>query len=321
MIKTKRAFSIRDIPSEWMFEYYLNLDTKLTGQSVKIKSIFNSKDSNPSMNLFYSEKYKNYRFFDFSSGQEGGCLDLITLLNPGVSLEVIYNKVFTDYINNNGQARVSETIKRSFSVSEFTLRKWNTDDKKFWTQYNIGSDILARFNVIALKDYTCVKTTGSEEEIWKVSKNYCYGYFTKSGELHKIYSPDSDLKFLTLKVVAQGLDQLEGKPYLIIGSSLKDILSIVSMTITNLDVIAPASETTYFDETLIYTLKKSYKKIITLFDNDQPGINAMDRYEKLYGFPKAHLKLSKDLSDSVKDFGVDKTRNELLILLKQIIHG
>jgi len=321
MIRTKRALSIRDIPSEWMFEYYLNLDTKLTGQSLKIKSIFNPKDSNPSMNLFYSEQHKNYRFFDFSTGQKGGCLDLISLLNPGVSLEVVYNKVLNDFINGNGQDRIAENIKRTFSVTGFTLRKWNVDDKSFWTQYNISSDILKRFNVIPLGDYTCKKTVGEEENYWTVSRNLCYGYFTKSGELHKIYSPDSDMKFLTLKVVVQGLDQLEGKPYLIIGSSQKDIMSIVSMNITNLDVVAPASETTYFNETLIYTLKNSYKKIITLFDNDQPGINAMDRYEKLYGFPKAHLKLSKDLSDSVKEFGVDKTRNELLILLKQIIHG
>ena len=42
MISTKNLISqLEDIPIEWVFEYYLKLSEKLTGQSIKMKSIFN----------------------------------------------------------------------------------------------------------------------------------------------------------------------------------------------------------------------------------------------------------------------------------------
>ena len=33
----------QDVPSTWVFQYYLDLPEKLTGQDIKIKSIFNPK--------------------------------------------------------------------------------------------------------------------------------------------------------------------------------------------------------------------------------------------------------------------------------------
>jgi hypothetical protein len=44
MISTRNLISdLRDVPREWVFENYLNLKEKLTGQDVKILSAFNSK--------------------------------------------------------------------------------------------------------------------------------------------------------------------------------------------------------------------------------------------------------------------------------------
>ena len=44
MISTKHIISdLSDVPREWVFENYLNLKEKLTGQDVKILSAFNSK--------------------------------------------------------------------------------------------------------------------------------------------------------------------------------------------------------------------------------------------------------------------------------------
>ena len=35
-----------DIPSYWVFQYYLNLSERLIGQDIKIKSVFNPSERN-----------------------------------------------------------------------------------------------------------------------------------------------------------------------------------------------------------------------------------------------------------------------------------
>jgi hypothetical protein len=67
---------INEIPREWVFEHYLKLDVRLTGQDVKIKSLFNPVDKNPSMYIFFSSN-NTYRYKDFSTGKTGDALDLV----------------------------------------------------------------------------------------------------------------------------------------------------------------------------------------------------------------------------------------------------
>ena len=55
MISTKGLISdIKDVPDEWIYEYYLNLKEKLTGQDIKMLSAFNSKDKVPSMFIYFN---------------------------------------------------------------------------------------------------------------------------------------------------------------------------------------------------------------------------------------------------------------------------
>ena len=43
MISTNTIISdLNDVPREWVFEHYLKLTERLSGQSLKIKSIFSS---------------------------------------------------------------------------------------------------------------------------------------------------------------------------------------------------------------------------------------------------------------------------------------
>jgi DNA primase len=56
-----------------------------------------------------------------------------------------------------------------------------------------------------------------------------------------------------------------------------------------------------------------------LFDNDEPGIKAAQKYKEKYGLDYVILPLEKDLSDSVKDHGVEAVRDKLFPLLKQAL--
>ena len=77
MIKTKNVNSIDDIPSEWVFNHYLPLPEVLSGQDVKINSVFNPNDKTPSMFVFYSAEKSIYMYSDFSTGKKGNAVDLV----------------------------------------------------------------------------------------------------------------------------------------------------------------------------------------------------------------------------------------------------
>ena len=57
---------INKIPSYWIFEYYLNLPEKLTGQDIKIKSIWNTAEKTPSMSIYVCKKTRAYQHIYYS---------------------------------------------------------------------------------------------------------------------------------------------------------------------------------------------------------------------------------------------------------------
>ena len=145
---------------------------------------------------------------------------------------------------------------------------------------------------------------------------YLYGYFKNDGTLYKIYQPKTlDKKFIKVADYIQGMAQCYNENYLIITSSLKDIMSIKSLKL-NIDVIAPDSENTILKTDIMEDLNEKYKKIIILFDNDDAGIEAMKKYKEKYPYVEiALLPMSKDISDSIKDFGAKEVRNRLVPIL------
>jgi hypothetical protein len=151
---------------------------------------------------------------------------------------------------------------------------------------------------------------------------YLYGYFKEDGTLYKIYQPKTlDKKFIKVTDYVQGWEQLQKHKVLIITSSLKDVMSIKSLKL-QMDVIAPDSENTIIKEDIMEELDRRYKHIILLYDNDVPGIKAMEDFKAKYPFVKlAILPMSKDVSDSIKDFGPKEVRNRLVPILDKKIQS
>jgi hypothetical protein len=308
----KAVESLDDVPVEWVFENYLNLSEKLTGQNVKFKSVFNLSDSNPSMYVYYCRLSKQYKFKCFSTGIQGGHVDLVQILHSITPREACL-KIIDDYkvfIKTGDYRRASLVIEPRWIVDSWIPREWNKDDVAFWSPYNIGSSLLDKYQVKPLRSYTMYKE--GIESFEKQGKRL-YGYFTGKGELYKIYQPESDLKFLTLKKYIQGWDQLSGKSRLFICSSLKDIMSLESLKI-DADFIAPPSENTSLE--LIMDFIKGYAQKYVVFDNDPTGLNMMQKYELEYGIPYIHIPLSKDVSDSIRDHGASKVKSYIKTLIE-----
>lgn len=313
----------KDVPSTWIFEHYCNLDQKLNGQDVKIKSMFNTADKIPSMCIYYDKINSVYKFKDFSSGKSGGGANLLMYLYKLTFADAAFKLIndYKEYIKNNTKSDVKIKEYSKFKVTDFSVKTWSVLDRDFWVRYNIGTTLLNKYNVKPLNEYTMSKEEDGRTETITISGDYLYGYFKTDGTLYKIYQPkNKKKKFIKVKSYIQGLEQCENHSHLLITSSLKDIMSIKSLGV-KIDCIAADSENTFIPKSEILKFIESYKSISVCFDNDDAGITSMQKYRELYGFNVFFLPLSKDVSDSIKEHGVKKVLYTFVPLLQRSTEG
>lgn len=324
MISTKNLFEIGDIPQTWVFEYYLRLQEKLVGQDVKILSVFNAKDKVPSMCIYVDANSDEYKFKDFSSGLQGGhirlVMELYNITYPLAITKIIHD--YEEYKKHNTCAERTEIVHHDkFKVTDYQIRHWNNLDQAYWMGYHIPSSLLEYYNVAPLEFFTMSKEEPDGKITEIVSKrNYLYGYFKKDGTLYKVYLPKTpDKKFIKVGNYIQGVEQLVGREYLIITSSMKDLMAFTRLGFDNIESVAPDSENSILPGSFVEKIKKKYKKVLVLFDNDEPGIKSMAAYKNKHGLDYIRLELEKDLSDAVKVHSVEHVKKVLTKLIKKSI--
>ena len=264
-----------------------------------------------------------YKFKDFSTGRSGNKIDLVKLM-----FELQYHDAMTKMTSDyNKYVRSSEYVQQKFTpqsrwkIDFIKERQWTTEDRKFWLSFRIGKTMLEEYNVRPIDYYNLIKDDSGEVNKLTIGSKWCYGYFDKNGEVYKMYQPFSKkYKFYKAKPYLQGKDQLTYKqPYLVICSSLKDSMCLKSMGY-NIDVLSPDSENTMIKPHIIEHLKKKYKKVITLFDNDDAGRHAVEVYLKEYKIHGFVPTICKDISDAMKEHGFDKVHSMLKPLLKETLN-
>lgn len=313
-----RTIDINNIPSNWLYEHYLNLTEPLIGQTITMKSLFNVKDNRPSFFIFLSEDNKTYLWKDFSINDHGSGVQLIAKIF-NINRSHAEEKIINDYLNQHNKLQPPIIIQphSKYRITTYKTRDWAKEDQDYWRNYNIPFKLLDYFYVKPLLYFKLKKTTSIVE---LTIKGRCiYGYFTKEGVLYKIYQPlNKDYKFYKIMNYTQGVDRISNKEFLIIGSSLKDIMGIKLMQFKNVDVIAPDSENTILSKDFINERKDNHKYICTLFDNDMAGMVGMQKYKDLYDIPSIHFKYEKDIARCIKIHGINNTRELLTPLLKQL---
>jgi hypothetical protein len=329
MLSTESIISeISDVPREWVFEYYLKLNEKLCGQDIKIKSPFNLTDKNPSMCVFWSQRLGSYQFKDFSADKNGDGVNLVKQLFNLTTRGEAAHKIILDYneyklANKEDFSLRNFKVQQRYKVIDFVKTGWNKFDQKYWTQFHIGSKLLEYYKVFPLESYKMSKTldNGEIKELEITGRHNIYGYFREDGTLYKIYQPLlKDNKFLKVRDYIQGTDQLTYKAkYLIITSSLKDLMAFTRLGYKEAECVAPSSEGELISGQIMNSYKLRYAGICTLFDNDDAGIKAMKKYQDAYGIKGVSLPLSKDLSDSMRDNTLLKVKEVLTPLLKQAL--
>ena len=299
------------IPSNKMMEKICGLEEELEGQSVKIKSIFNKADKDPSMVIFFADDEGIYRYKDFSSGSYGDAIDIAMHIYDLSDRQVAYRKMLEVFKDDTTIPKsFGAYVKETKEISDYHIRKWNNADAAYWKQFGISGLFLKLYNIKPLSAYTIKITKGTVENYMLFDHNKCYGYFNNAGELCKIYQPTrTKAKFLKVKEFTQGEEQLTyDKKCLIIASSLKDIGAFKSLKFENVDLIAPDSENVTITPQQIDHYRQHYEFIFTMFDNDLAGMAAMKKYESVYNIPYLYFNVEKDMAECVKQHGIINTK-------------
>lgn len=321
MLSTKNidtVLTISKVPSNWIFENYLTLPVSLTGQSLKIKSPL-TNEKTPSFKIYYDKNWSCYMFKDYSGGSQGDGTRLLEYLFS-ITREEAKLKIIKDYNECITNRRITPTIQSitpesSYKVTNFKTRNWNETDSKFWSAFKIPSKLLDHYNIKPLESFVMSKDGYQDLHM----KGLIYGYFKNDGTLYKIYLPGRKNKFIWVCDYIQGSEQLLFKSdLLIITSSLKDSLCSLVL-LKNIETIAPDSETSYMSKDTIEYYKSKYRFVLTLFDNDEAGLESSNRYKKQYGINSIYLNLSKDVSDSVRDFDLEIVRNYLTSIIRPLL--
>lgn len=270
----------------------------------KVGMIYNSpfrKDKNPSFGCFYSRTTKQLMFKDHGTGECGNIIKFVSLLTGITNYSDIIRNIVDKLKITNDTTLVSskQYISSTETVIGVVRQNFTLTDINYWSQFNISTTTLKKFNVSSIKYYLC---NGIVKGIYK-DTNPMYAY--KVYNNFKIYRPLAD-KYtkwrnnLTENDI-QGFKQLpKTGDILIITKSMKDVMCLYEMGIP---AISPSSESTFIPDKALDQLKKRFKTILICFDRDQAGCKYLRKISLKTGLKPflVHKKWkAKDISDAIK---------------------
>jgi hypothetical protein len=270
-------------------------------------------ERNPSCRIYRSDNGA-IRYKDFSTGDNYNCWgyimvkynctysEALNIVGNDFNIKSISVPIEPRIIVANDQFKLKEK-----AIIEIDAQPFNFIDYEYWEQYGIDINILKIYNVVSAK-YTYL-TKGSTRHRFDYSKKKPrYAYIFKDSV--KVYSPYGDKieKWIYSGDLSniEGYDQLdEYGDLLIITKSLKDVMVYHKLDINAISLPSESSRLTF---STLASLKVRFKRVIVNMDNDKQGVistNKIIAEHSLYAF---YIDNAKDLSDYVKEFGIDKAK-------------
>lgn len=277
----------------------------------KIPCVINSplrNDDKPSFG-FYSRDGKHVYYHDFASGDRGGTFELLQKI-WNLSFNKTLHKIYNDIVNKVDKVNVEYAKNKGSHIKiakdpaqiQVKIRDWEDHDIAYWKSFGITLDWLKMAEVYPISHKFIIKDDKTYR--FKADK-YAYAYVErKEGRISiKVYQPynksgfkwststDGSVISLWTKIPKEG-------ETLCICSSLKDALCLWANT--GIPSIALQGEGYNISDTALKELKKRFKKIFIIFDNDDPGIQDATKLSTLTGFTNIVLpqfKGGKDISD------------------------
>lgn len=286
------------------------------------------RDNHPSFGLYSLDGIRIF-YTDLSTKEKGGLFDLLMKLwslEYADMLIKIYRdipKFSSEHISIKRQCTIrTSSVHTNYSDLQCKIRDWKQHDIEYWESFGISLEWLKYGEVYPISHKIVLKD--NERYVFGADK-YAYAYVErKEGRITlKIYQPfnksgykwsnkhDASVISLWTKVPEYG-------EQIIICSSLKDALCLWSNV--RIPCIAVQGEGYNISDTAISELKRRYKKVYILFDNDEVGILDSKKLAERTGFINLTLpefEGGKDVSDLYKKLN---NKEEFIKIIKKTIN-
>ena len=278
----------------------------------KVPCIMNSplrKDVNPSFGLFSPDGKRIY-YTDFSTKDRGGLFDLLGKLWY-CSYQDVLIKIDKDipkfcdstYIHKYTPCMVTSTSS-SHSELQCRVREWRDYDTEYWGSYGISLEWLKYAEVYPISHKIIIKD-GNRYVFGADKYAYAYVEHKENKVTLKIYQPFNKIYKWCNKhdrsVISLWTKVPEYGDRICICSSMKDALCLWANT--DIPSISIQGEGYSISNTAVNELRRRYKHIYILLDNDEPGLKDSKKLEEETGFTNIILPKfdgGKDISDLYK---------------------
>lgn len=265
-------------------------------------------DRTPSFGLF-SPNGKRVTWTDFSTGERGSIFDLLSRMwNTNFKETLI--RVYKDFSKNHtSEAKLTKHEYKAFIskgndnvVMECKVREWKDYDIKYWESYGVPLEWLKYANVHPISHKIIIKN--GQRFIFGCDKYaYAFAEFKEGKTTLKIYQPYNKQGFKWSNKHDRSVISLWTKvpptgDRICICSSLKDALCLWANT--GIPSIAIQGEGYNISDTAISELKRRFKTIYIMLDNDKAGLENAKLLASKTGFTNIVLpdiNGVKDISD------------------------
>ena len=321
----KSSFTLDDVlrvaSEAQIVSYYLGIQ--------KVPCIINSplrQDRHPSFGL-YSPNGTEINYIDFSTRDSG---TIFTLLKNMWNLDYpeVFKRICQDFSKFNSKATVIKSSKCDVTSQgsssnidmKCKVREWKDYDLEYWASYGITLPWLKYANVYPISHKIIIKD--GKEFVFGADK-YAYAYveFKEGKTTLKIYQPFNKRGFKWANKHDRSVISLWTKvpktgDKIVVCSSLKDALCLWANT--SIPAIAIQGEGYGISNTAINELKRRYKEVYILLDNDEAGLRDGEKLSASTGFINLvlpNINGAKDVSDLYKSLENKKRFKNIILNL------
>ena len=268
--------------------YRVTTEAEITHYYLGISSIpckINSPlrlDRSPSFGLF-SPNGSRITWIDFSSGERGGIFDLLGKM-WNTNFKETLARIYKDFSKFKGTTKIEPTGHAPMTphistgnndvIMECKVREWRKHDIEYWGSYGISLEWLKYANVHPISHKIIIKK--GQRYVFGADKYaYAYAEFKDGKTTLKIYQPYNKQGFKWSNKHDRSVISLWTKipptgDRVCICSSLKDALCLWSNT--GIPALAIQGEGYTISDTAVSELKRRFKNVYILLDNDEAGL-------------------------------------------------
>lgn len=290
-------------------EIYLKLLGYIPDTKIKYRSPF-SEDNNPSFRFVQRDRLL---WQCFSTGKGGDAVSLVSKLMNITYKEAVYH-IYNKYPLSRNRITNNKKINTPTIIEVILFEKDPKSFYEYWEDFNVSKETLNLFNIRAAKEVWLTKEGDEFLIATYKDKNPVIRYLINGK--YKIYTPNNpkEKKWLSNTKVTdiQGWSQLPNSgDILIISKAMKDILVWKELGI---NAIALCSETANLHKELVDNISSRFKKVICFLDNDEAGLETMNKYYNKYKIPFTYIPINigcKDIAEFSQLYGLEELKNFL----------